>query len=352
MMSVLFPDPSHSSSLNAQEIGTAVNLLLDPSVSNELKGRFLSGLHRRGESAQELSGFASELLKGAVKPVITRSEDNPILELCGTGGDQAGLLNISTAAMFVAGGAGARVVKHGNRAVSSKCGSADVLEALGVTLHLKPDLIGAVLEQSGCVFLLASDFHPAVAAVADLRRSLAAQGQTTIFNLIGPLLNPVFPEVQLTGIYAPEKLDLYAQAMGLLGRQVAWAVHGGGIDGVGGFDEISLVGASQGVSYRHGALNKFTVNPEDFGLCTSSSMEGLVGGNAKENAVRIDGLLSGEERGVARDMILLNAGAALFLAGIGSSLPESASLAAESIDSGRAYRALKMLRDASAAASI
>ncbi len=351
-MSVIFPDPLHSSSLDAQEIATAVNLLLDPFVSDELKGGFLSGLHRRGESAQELSGFASELLKGAVTPVISRSEDNPILELCGTGGDQAGLLNISTAAMFVAGGAGARVVKHGNRAVSSKCGSADVLEALGVTLHLKPDLVGVVLEQAGCVFLLASDFHPAVAAVASLRRSLATRGQMTIFNLIGPLLNPAFPEVQLTGIYAPEKLDLYAQAMGFLGRRVAWAVHGGGIDGKGGFDEISLVGATQGVSVSNEALDKFTVNPEDFGLTTASSMEGLVGGDAKENAVRIAALLSGEERGMARDMILLNAGAALFLAGIGSSLPESAELAAESIDSGRAYRALEMLREASEAARI
>ena len=351
-MSRAFPDPSLQSSLTIEEISSAVKLLLDPLVSDESKGAFLTALHHRGETASELAGFASELLKGAVVPTIKHEKGSHLLELCGTGGDHAGLLNISTAAMFVASGAGARVVKHGNRAVSSKCGSADVLEALGVTLHLRPDRVGDIVDRAGCVFLLASDFHPAVAAVAGLRRSLASRGQMTIFNLLGPLLNPASPEVQLTGIYTPAKLKLYAEAMRILGRRVAWAVHGEGINGEGGFDEISLLGISHVVAIRDGVMERMTIQPEDFGLPKASSVEGLVGGDAKENALRIEALLTGVESGVAREMILLNAGAALFLAGIGSSLPESASLAAESIDSGGAARALELLRKASEAARL
>ena len=351
-MSKAFPNPNPKHSLSLEEMEASVNLLLDPLVSDESKGAFLTELHRRGEKAGELAGFASEILKGAVIPTIRRDENSPLLELCGTGGDHAGLLNISTAAMFVASGAGARVVKHGNRAVSSKCGSADVLEALGVTLHLRPECVGDIVDQAGCVFLLASDFHPAVAAVAALRRSLASKGMMTIFNLLGPLLNPASPEVQLAGIYSPEKLNLYAEAMDILGRRAAWAVHGQGISRDGGFDEISLIGPSHVVSVRNGLMETFTINPKDFGLSQASSMQGLVGGDAKENAGRISLILAGEEHGVAREMIILNAGAALFLAGIGSSLPESASLAAESIDSGGAARSLESLRKASEAARL
>ena len=197
--------------------------------------------------------------------------------------------------MFVAAGSGARVVKHGNRALTSRCGSADVLEALGIAIHLEPARVGEVLERAGCVFMLASDFHPAFAAVAPLRKKLAERGRKTIFNLLGPLLNPAAPDYQLTGIYRPEMLPFYAEAIRLLGRRKAWA--------------------------------------------------SLIGGDAATNARRIESILRGGENGAARDMILLNASAAIHLAGIGSTLCESFEIASRSIDSGAAFDALFVLRE-------
>jgi len=353
-MSQHFPDPFERPFLSDKEIADSVRLLLDESIPSQKKGIFLTSLHQRGETAQELAGFAMALLRGAIIPEITRGEEFPLLELCGTGGDRAGFLNISTAAMFVAAGAGARVVKHGNRAVSSRCGSADVLEALGVSLHLKPSSIGEVLERAGCVFLLASDVHPTVAAVAPLRRSLAAEGQMTIFNLLGPLLNPASPECQLTGINRPEMLRLYAEAMGLLGRRTAWAVHGEGLHDGGGVDELSITGPSRVVSVRSTPsenFEKFSITPADFGLETALTPERLLGGDAKANASRIMAILSNQEDGAALDMILLNAAAALHVAGKTSSLPAAAGLARDSISSGRALRSLRLLQEASASAA-
>jgi len=345
----LFPDPIAESPLSGGEFDSAVRLLLDPSIPDGKKMNFLTSLHSRGETAEELAGFARVLLDSAVQPVIGRDPSAPLLELCGTGGDMAGFLNVSTAAMFVAAGAGARIVKHGNRAVSSRCGSADVLEALGISLHLKPEGVGGVLDRAGCVFLLASDFHPAVAAVAPLRKALAALGQRTIFNLLGPLLNPAFPDVQLTGIYAASKLELYATAMGLLGRRVSWAVHGESPDG-GGVDEISITGPSQIFSNQGGRLEQFVLDPVGLGFPSVQSTEILMGGDAAENADRISAILSGGETGAARDMIVLNAAAALHLCGRVEKLDEAVCLASESIDSGRAYRSLELLREASSAA--
>jgi anthranilate phosphoribosyltransferase len=354
MMISPFPDPRLHSSLEEEGIGHAIDLLVGTEASEEQKGDFLTALHQRGETAEELAGFARALLGRSVVPAINRSEGGPLLELCGTGGDRAGLLNISTAAMFVAAGAGARVVKHGNRAVSSNCGSADVLEALGVSIHLDPARVGEVLERAGCVFLLASHFHPTIAAVAAIRRSLAALGQMTIFNLLGPLLNPAEPDFQLAGIYRPEKLSLYAQAMGLLGRKSAWAVHGQGAEG--GVDELSITGPSRVVAVSLGAkgpeLSEFCVLPEELGFAPVTTPELLLGGDALTNARRIEAILSGVETGPAREMILLNAGAALHLAGLAEGLEEGIFLARQGLDSGSANNVLSSLRKASTAAAI
>jgi anthranilate phosphoribosyltransferase len=214
-MTEQFPNPKTCASLSTGEIASSLNLLTRGDISNEEKGEFLSSLRERGETAAELAGFARVILERSVKIHIERNPETPLMELCGTGGDRAGFLNISTAAMFVAAGAGARVVKHGNRGVSSRCGSADVLEAMGINLHLKPGSVSSVLDHAGCVFLLASDFHPMIAALSPLRRLLASKGQTSIFNLLGPLLNPAIPEVQLTGIFNANQLVFYAEAMGM-----------------------------------------------------------------------------------------------------------------------------------------
>ena len=341
-----FPDPISLPSLDEEQIGHAVELLLSGDTPVEAKERFLVDLHTRSETAAELAGFARVLLGRAVNPVLDRSGDRPLLELCGTGGDRAGYLNISTAAMFVAAGAGARVVKHGNRAFSSKCGSADVLEALGVDVHLDPKRVGDVLEKVGCVFMLASDFHPTVAAIAPLRRKLGEKGQLTIFNLLGPLLNPAAPDYQLTGIYRPEMLPLYAEAMRLLGRKRAWAVHGEGLTAGDGVDELSVAGDSRVVEVGSDvATREFRIRPGDLGIPLVSNTSPLLGGDAETNACRIVSILKGEETGAARDMILLNASGALHLAGIGSSHAEALEIAARSIDSGTAHRALNLLRE-------
>jgi anthranilate phosphoribosyltransferase len=352
-MKNIFPDPASCSVLPDGEIGRCLGLLLDEWVSSEEKAAFLDALHRRGETAAELAGFARCLLDKSVRPAIPREGFGPLLELCGTGGDRAGYLNISTAAMFVAAGAGASVVKHGNRAFSSKCGSADVLEELGVPLHLDPNRVGEVLREAGCVFLLAVDYHPALAALSPLRREMATAGKLTIFNLLGPLLNPARPEVQLTGIYRPMMLPVYAEAMRLMGRQKAWAVHGKGAGDSGGVDELSILGSSMihEITPSDGA-RVLSIRPEDAGLQTADDDAALIGGDARMNAGRILAILERHEESAATSMILLNAGAAIHLAGIGTSLAESVSFAAESLRSGKALRALESLRSASRAAAI
>lgn len=345
-MKASFPDPNSISSLDEGEIGHAVELLLSGDIPEQAKERFLVDLHTRGETAAELAGFASVLLARAVNPVLDRAGDRPLLELCGTGGDRAGYLNISTAAMFVAAGAGAGVVKHGNRAFSSKCGSADVLEALGVDVHLNPRRVGEVLEKAGCVFMLASDFHPTVAAIAPLRRKLGEKGQLTVFNLLGPLLNPASPDYQLTGIYRQQMLPLYAEAMQLLGRKRAWAVHGEGLTAGEGVDELSVAGDSRVVEVGTDVpTREFRIRPADLGIPLVTDTSSLLGGNAETNARRIVSILKGEEVGTARNMILLNASGALHLAGIGSSHAEALEIAARSIDSGAAHRSLTLLRE-------
>ncbi|MCE9587430.1 MAG: anthranilate phosphoribosyltransferase [Verrucomicrobia bacterium] len=351
-MSKLFPDPLAKAQLSDSEIDSSLDLLMREEIGEEPKGAFLTALHRRGETAAELAGFARAILDRGTKVALERDPGSPLLELCGTGGDRAGFINISTAAMFVAAGAGARVVKHGNRGVSSRCGSADVLEALGITLHINPSSVASVLESAGCVFLLASDFHPMIGTLSPLRRSLAAKGQMTIFNLLGPLLNPALPEAQLTGIFNPAQLLFYAEALSMLGRHAAWAVHGEGLQSDGGVDELSITGPSRVVAFHKQndegpTLREFVINPQELGFSTIESPELLLGGDARSNALRIQSILSGQEIGPARDMIVLNAGAALHLAGIGRSLPESLLLAVESIASGEASRVLDRLRNSS-----
>ena len=336
-------------SLSEKQIEGALDLLLDESVDPLAKSGFLDSLHRRGETAAELAGFARVLLRKSVDPGIERASGEALLELCGTGGDRAGYLNISTAAMFVAAGAGAKVVKHGNRAFSSQCGSADVLEALGVNLHLEQGRAGEILARAGCVFLLAADFHPVFASLAPLRRAMAAEGKQTTFNLLGPLLNPAMPDFQLAGIYRRSLLSVYAEAMRLLGRQRAWAVHGEGGAGEG-LDEISILGPTQVREISNPGIDvrEFTIRPEDAGLKLSTEEAALHGGDASANASRILCILGGDETGAATDIILLNAGAALHLAGIGRTLPESVERAKQSIASGSAMASLEALRKASA----
>ncbi|MCX7869264.1 MAG: anthranilate phosphoribosyltransferase, partial [Terrimicrobiaceae bacterium] len=320
----------------------ACDALLDAGQPLEARVEFLLALHERGETARELHAFAAALLDRCVE---FPGGGAGLLDVCGTGGDRSGTFNISTAVMFVAAGAGARVAKHGNRGITSRCGGADLLEALGVGLSAAPEAARAALDRAGCCFLFAPSYHPAVKAVAPVRTELARRGSASIFNLLGPLINPARPSFQLVGVFDPSALDLYAEALAGLGREFAWAVHG---TGPGGFrlDEVSTLGPTEVAEARQGqAVRRFQIQPSRLGLPPARA-EDLCGGDAAENARIVLGILDGTDRGLRRDIVCLNAAAALVACQLAASLEEGLERARHSMDSKAALRALEALRAA------
>lgn len=332
---------SADSELSRDEIRCACGLLLDEAIPVGERADFLSALHRRGETAGEVYAFVEVLLEHAVQPPFSGLGR---LDVCGTGGDRAGFFNISTAVMFVAAGAGASVVKHGNRGVTSKSGGADVLEALGVNINLTPERTALALESAGCCFLFAPAFHPAFRAIAPVRQLLARQGQASVFNIIGPLLNPSRPEFQLSGVFDPALLPTYAGVFRKLGRKRAWALHGTGPDGLR-LDEVSPFGKTRVLAVDEGGFREFEIDPADFDL-SSASPAALFGGDATTNARILLAILDGTDRGPKRQAVQLNAAAALTVVGLAGTLAEGWLLAEKSIDSGRALNSLEQLRSA------
>jgi anthranilate phosphoribosyltransferase len=256
-----------------------------------------------------------------------------VFDTCGTGGDRAGTVNVSTAAALVLAGAGVRVAKHGNRSVSSRCGSADVFEALGVGITAAPAVVSQCLEQAGVAFLFAPAFHPAMKHAAPTRREL---GLRTAFNLLGPLTNPAAPARQIVGVPRPELTELVARALLMLGSERVWVVHG-----ADGLDEISTTGYTKVSEGVDGTVRTFHVHPGDFGL-KKAPAAALAGGDARTNARILVKLLEGQD-GPVRDIALLNAGAGLFLAGRAADVREGIALSAEAVNSGRALAALDAL---------
>ncbi len=316
----------------------AVAALLSTENSDGEKMELLKALRAKGETSTEIAAFAKELLAHAIHPEIDRAKlPGPTLDVCGTGGDKQGFFNVSTAVMFVAAAAGACVMKHGNRSITSKTGAADVLEELGVKLELTPAELRNSLEQHGVAFLFAPVFHPAFKTLAPVRKALASQGIATIFNILGPLLNPAQPDHQLVGIFSAELLPRYAEALRTLGRKTAWAVHGDGTD------ELTLTGPSQIHALEAGAIRSFTVTPEELGLtrCTPADLRG---GERAENARILLSILDNTERGPKRDMVLLNTAAALVVATLAPDLPTALAQAREALDSGTALGKLNALR--------
>lgn len=324
-----------------EEIEIACGLLLDESASVEERADFLSALHRRGETPAEVAAFVEVLLEHAVKLSFTGKGR---LDVCGTGGDKAGFFNISTAVMFVAAGAGASVVKHGNRGITSKSGGADVLEALGVNINIPPERAAKALEAAGCCFLFAPAYHPAFKAVVPVRQFLAQQGQASVFNIIGPLLNPARPEFQLSGVFNSSLLPTYAGVFQKLGRQCAWALHGTGPDGLR-VDEVSPLGKTQVLAVEEGDIRKFEIDPANYDLAPATPAD-LLGGDAATNAQILLSIFNGSERGPKRQAVQLNAAAALAVAGVASTIADGWSLAGNSIDSGLALNSLEQLRAA------
>ena len=298
--------------------------------------RMLLALNRRAASVDELSGFARIIRKHAA-PVFAVDEARPrgLVDTCGTGGDETGTFNISTASAIVAAATGARVAKHGNRSVSSRSGSADVLEALGVRIDLPMTVAGRSVREIGIGFLFAPAAHAAARHAAPARQQI---GKRTIFNLLGPLTNPAGAEAQVLGVFSADVIDTVAATLAELGTHRAFVVHG-----AGGLDEISLSGETQIAEVRNGTIRRFIVAPEDFGV-SRAPLEALRGGTPQENAKLINALLAGEP-GPRLDITIANAAAALVVSGVAEDFTSAAGLARRAVASGEAQKKLDQLRE-------
>ena len=328
-----------------EDMAVIADRLLSSEASDEEKADFLEAFHARGERPEEITALALAFL-GKAEPFEADRALGPFLDVCGTGGDKLGLFNISTAVMFVVAGAGARVVKHGNRGITSRSGGADVLEALGISIELPHDKLAAMLEDAGATFLFAPRFHPTFKSVAPARKLLASRGKASVFNMLGPLLNPARPEHQLAGVFSPKLVPLYAQILPGLGRRKAWVVHGRTAQG-GVMDEISTLGPTTIAEISGGEVREAEFDAAKY-VPQPDSYDALLGGDASENARILVALLSGETQGPARDIVLINAAGALQAAGAAEGWDEALSRAAESIDSGAAMRVLAGMRRLSA----
>lgn len=342
--------------LSTAHVRDAVGQLVDEAVPAETKADFLTALARKGETPDEIAAFAAALREMSIQPALPpQLRAQGILDVVGTGGDRAGSFNISTGAALVAAAAGATVAKHGNRAVTSKTGSADVLEALGVPIDLDPAAVVEALARHRFAFLFAPRYHPAFRHIAPARKLCAARGQRTLFNFLGPLLNPVRPSAQLMGVPRPEWCEPLARVLQSLGVRRGLVVCGqappestaGAPDAAAAgawLDEISTVGETTVAEFHHERgfhlstlpLTGFTLQP--------ATIDDLRGGDRETNAHILRGVLSGEDRGPRREAVLLNAGAALFVADLARSITEGWERAAATIDTGEAARTLEALR--------
>ncbi|HYK34361.1 anthranilate phosphoribosyltransferase [Alloacidobacterium sp.] len=330
--------------LTREEARSALREMLTGNTSDAEIAALLTAMARRGETVDELTGFAETMRELAIPVPLTDEERAQLIDTCGTGGDGCGTFNISTGAALVAAAAGAKVAKHGNRAVTSKCGSADVLEALGIAVALPPELAVESLRTAGFMFLYAPALHPAMKRVAPVRRAL---GFRTIFNLAGPLTNPAAAPAQIMGVFAPDRVPVAAETMLRLGIRHAFVVHGSD-----GLDELTVTGASHVAEVRGtgnrgqgigSAMRLLEILPEDAGLPRSPISALAAAESASENAAILERIFVGE-RGAKRDIVILNAAAALVAARITADLREGIARATEAIDSGAVRDTVKKLR--------
>ncbi|MBL9116567.1 MAG: anthranilate phosphoribosyltransferase [Verrucomicrobiaceae bacterium] len=329
--------------LTQADIQSAAGFLLDAAASAEEKADYLAALNARGETPEEIAGFVQEFLKHAVRPPIDPSAlRGPMIDVVGTGGDKLNLFNVSTTAIFILAGGGLTVVKHGNRGITSKAGGADVLEALGIRIDLPADRTAVAIHEVGLGFLFAPLYHPAFKAVVEARKILAARGQRSIFNILGPLLNPARPDYQLVGVFDEALTEPFGHILQNLGRKGSWVVHGEADRGRG-MDELSTVGPNTIVQVSPTGLEKKTLFSEDFGF-RPAEVNDLIGGDARHNAELVEGILRGEIQGPRRDIAVLNASAGFVITGKASDLHEGKVLAEASIDSGSAWQKLAELR--------
>lgn len=315
--------------LSQEEAAAVMEEIMTGQATPAQFGALVTALRLKGETVAEIAGFAS-VMRRLATPVCP---PRPVVDTCGTGGDGSGTFNISTTAAFVAAGAGATVAKHGNRSMTSRCGSADVLEALGVNIHLKAAQVEQCLAEVGIGFMFAQLFHPAMKFAAGPRREI---GIRTVFNILGPLTNPAGARAQVLGVPAPSLVTRLAEALARLGAQHALVVCGA--DGV---DEISIGAPTLVAEVRDGEIRSYTITPEDFGF-RRTGLDGLRGGDAAHNAMVTREILGGAP-GPARDVVLLNAAAALVASDLADDLTQGIALAARAIDSGAAADRLERL---------
>jgi anthranilate phosphoribosyltransferase len=337
---------NHTQSLDRTEAREVMSEVLAGKCSDAQIAALLIALRMKGETVEEIVGFA-EAIRAAAAPLPIRGAEalavsgtgrdalaeESLVDTSGTGGDASGTFNISTATALVTAGAGVRVAKHGNRSISSKCGSADVVEALGINIQLSPERAAQCLREVGICFLYAPNLHPAMKQVQRVRRELRMR---TMFNLLGPLTNPARANGQVVGVYSLDLVEKLAEALSMLGLHRALVVHG-----LDGLDEITITGTTRVAEAREGSVRSYEVEPEEFGMARAALRE-ISGGDATENAAIIRAVLSGE-KSPRRDVVLLNAAAALVAAGKADRIVDAIPVVAESIDSGAAANKLEAL---------
>jgi anthranilate phosphoribosyltransferase len=337
---------NHGQSLERAEARDVMAEVLAGNCTDAQIAALLAALRMKGETVEEIVGFA-EAIRAAATPLPISSASaldlsgtgrdalagSSLVDTSGTGGDAAGTFNISTATAFVTAGAGVRIAKHGNRSISSKCGSADVMEALGVNIQLPPERAAQCLREIGICFLYAPDLHSSMKQVQKVRRELRMR---TMFNLLGPLTNPAHASGQVVGVYALDMVEKLAEALSMLGLRRALVVHG-----LDGLDEITITGPTRIAEARDGSVRTYEVDPEEFGM-KRATLADISGGDAAENAAIIREVLSGK-KSPRRDVVLLNSAAALVAAGRADHLADAMPLAMQSIDSGAAAAKLAVL---------
>ncbi|NOZ63417.1 MAG: anthranilate phosphoribosyltransferase [Caldiserica bacterium] len=318
--------------LNPREMREAMLSIMEGKATPGQIGAFLVALKMKGESIEEITEAAKVMREKSLRVEVDREEG--LLDTCGTGGDGKHTFNVSTVSAFVVAGTGIKIAKHGNRGVSSGCGSADVLNELGVKLELTPSQVAGCIQEIGIGFLFAPSFHPAMKYATPVRREL---GMRSIFNILGPLSNPALANIQIVGVYSAHLIRPLIEVLKNLGHIAAMVVHG-----KDGYDEITLTGPTLVAEYREGKIREYTLTPEELGFkkCSPADIEA---GDKTENARILKGILAGEIKDARRDMVLVNAGAAIYLAGKAKDLKEGINIAHQAILSGKGKEKLEAL---------
>jgi anthranilate phosphoribosyltransferase len=332
--------------LSPDQIEAVVEALVEEVDDLEPKAAFLQAFTEKGETSAEIGVLVKSLLAKAVRPEIDYREiENPVIDVVGTGGDKLGLFNVSTASMFVIAAGGVGIIKHGNRAITSKAGGADVLEMLGVSITLGPEDLLECFRRTGMAFVFAPNYHPAFKAIGPVRRLLGERGKPTVFNKLGPLLNPLQPPFQLAGVFAEPLMQTYAEVLAGLGRESAWVVHGRVTDANGaelGADELTQVGRNLVQEVRGGQFSAaHELDAAAYAGFQPSTLEQLQGAGGPENAAILRGILDGTDQGPRRETVLLNAAAGLVVAGRAATLEEGLDRTGELIDNGAALAKLE-----------